>query len=149
MIHKSPHDAGLSVECRQALRSLGVTKVVVHFSGGNDSGGADSIEAFTAADEPVEIPQSDAYVRNTWTGSTYVDEGWHVSEWKDGKRTSRPATDEEIHWAEFSNELERPIYDRWGSFAGDFDVQGTVTWNIATGLYDMEGEESFSVWRSI
>lgn len=42
---------------------------------------------------------------------------------------------------EFIEALEAPIYDEYGSFAGDFSVYGTLVWRVATRTVRMMGEE--------
>lgn len=135
-----------------ALRERGVAKVVVHFSGGNDEGGADLTEFFDAADEKVEVPRSRATEDQRYDQATrrWLSAGWVVNERApDGERgwTQRPATDDEILLAQLDRVLEEPIYDRYGSFAGDFEVYGTVTWDVATGKHEMHGEMR-SEWTS-
>lgn len=46
-------------------------------------------------------------------------------------------------------ELERPVDDKYGSFAGDFYVRGTVVWDLAARSCVMDGEEQVSVGHSI
>lgn len=129
-------------EAMMALRSRGVAKVVIHFSGGNDSGGADDIEYLDAAGNEVTIPNSSASQRQIHDPQ----KGWITGPWQVYEQGGpRDATPEEIKWSKVADVLEAPIYNRWGSFAGDFDVQGTVTWDTATGEHEMKGQES--VWQ--
>jgi hypothetical protein len=39
-------------------------------------------------------------------------------------------------------QLSQPVWDKYGSFAGDFDVHGVVTWDVETGAISISGEES-------
>lgn len=41
--------------------------------------------------------------------------------------------------------LTIPVYDRYGGFAGEFSVQGVLTWDYATKDVSMEGSEQ--VWE--
>lgn len=130
------------------LRKAGVATVTVSFSGGNDEGGADSIEYLDAAGALIgSIPKADAYESSEWDANTrtYGPPTWHVYE---GYNNKRPATAEEIKWAKVAQVLESPIYERFGSFAGDFYVQGNVTWDIDKGTYEMHGEEEVHSWES-
>jgi hypothetical protein len=136
-------------EAMRALRSLGVTEVNVHFSGGNDSGGADSLVARDANGNEVPIPQSGAHTSSQWDPNTrtWIDTGWVVNESTPTGWNERPATQEEIRWARIGEVLEQPIYDRWGTFAGDFEVDGTLTWNVLTGTHELHGQESMTSWQ--
>lgn len=132
------------------LRLRGVAKVVVHFSGGNDEGGADTVEFLAADGSEVPVPESNAYRTSKWNNKTraYEDLGYIVGSWVDGKYSHRPATDEEIQLARVRTVLEQPIYDSYGSFAGDFHVEGKVVWDVARGTYKMGGQQSYEHYAS-
>jgi hypothetical protein len=151
MYYTNPNQQALDQRnAMNALRSLGVATVLIHFSGGNDSGGADSTEALDASGNPVAIPESNAYQQTEFNDRTRTWEptGWKVRESKPtGGWEDRPATAEEIRWANLARVLEAPIYERWGSFAGEFDVDGTLTWDVAAGTHKLKGSESVSTWQ--
>ena len=136
------------------LRDLGVATVNVEFSGGNDEGGADAITYLDASGSQVAVdtPNAQAYEGNEYDPDTknWKSTGWIVASWGDGedrKYTTRPATPDEIRAAELRKVLEAPIYDRYGSFAGEFSVYGTLTWDVATSTNEMHGQESYSEWN--
>ncbi len=85
------------------LIARGVDAAVVEFSGGNDEGGADSITLYRG-DEPtcalLAWPEAG--------GNASVDEA-------DGR---------------LGDALSHPIFEAYGSFAGDFDVTGEVVWDV-------------------
>lgn len=137
-----------------ALRSRGVAKVELEFSGGNDEGGVDNVTYFAADGTKIDgIPTSQAYVREEFDPTTrrFVKKGYEVYDQslaEDGslKWGSRPATEDEVKWGKVRTVLEGPVEDRYGSFAGEFYVNGTVTWDVATGKHEMHGQESHEVW---
>lgn len=133
-----------------ALREAGVVKVSIHFSGGNDEGGADDFEFLDAEGNKVTMPSSHAYSTQKWNSETktYGPTEWRVHERTETGYADRAATDEEVKVAKIAATLEHPIYDRWGSFAGEFYVDGTLTWDVATGKHTLEGQESHEVWES-
>lgn len=143
-------------EIRAAMQTLsdkGIAKVVIEFSGGNDEGGADSISYFDAEGNDVEgVKNPNAYLTQEWDSvrRTVKVTGWQVSEWDPIERRSnyRPATEDEIALAKVNAILEGPIYDRFGSFAGEFSVYGQVIWDVAAGTHTMTGQESHEVWDS-
>lgn len=133
----------------QTLRNLDVAKVKVHFSGGNDEGGADGVDFFDAAGEKVTgLPEGNAYAERDWdsTTRTYGPATWTVyvgPTWKD----RRPATDEEVAATRLHEILASPIYSEYGTFAGEFYVEGTCTWDVATGKYEMHGHYESRSWE--
>lgn len=44
--------------------------------------------------------------------------------------------------------LQDPLYDRWGSFAGEFSVYGTIEWNVTTRKVTLDGSESVEDYTS-
>lgn len=139
-------------ETMRMLTDAGVATVVIEFSGGNDEGGADGTSYLDAAGNKVEgIPSSNAYEDREYNFDTrtYGALGWKVSEYVDQKYTQRPATDDEVKAAKIGQVLEAPIYDRYGSFAGEFHVYGQVTWDVAAGTHKMTGQESHNVYEDI
>lgn len=145
----SPSDAELR-STMQTLRAAGVATARLEFSGGNDEGGVDSAEYLDAEGNKVDVPTSHAYKRQEWnhTTRTYGPETWVVyARNEDGTSGYRPATPDEVKWAEIGSVLEYPVYDRWGSFAGEFYVHGTLTWDVATGKHTLSGQESHEVWE--
>ena len=119
------------------LSTQGITKVVVSFSGGNDEGGADSAIAYYADGTEKDLSLVQVYVDHRT--QTHL-----VGEYVDGKLTTRPATPAEIAQAALMEALEQPIYERWGGFAGDFHVNGTLTWDVAARTAVLDGAESMA-----
>lgn len=138
----------------QTLRDRGVAKVVIHFSGGNDEGGADGADFLDADGNKVEGIDNSAHVyeNETWdsVNRRFVSQGWTVSAYNraEGRYENREATADEIAVAKLMTILEAPIYDRYGSFAGEFYCHGTVEWDVASGTNEMHGQESHEEWDS-
>lgn len=91
------------------LITNGIRRVHVSFSGGNDEGGADNIALIYDEDELV----------TTDIGSALY------------------SKEDPAH--EISNALAEPVYDEYGSFAGDFHVNGIVVWDVAKRTITMDG----------
>lgn len=143
----SPEETASAME---ALRSLGVVTVELEFSGGNDEGGVDSTSFFDADGNEVSVPVGGAFKYTRYEGGKEVDKGWHVRTGEYDKPFAdqiRPATDEEIRWSELEHVLSGPIYKRYYTFAGEFYVHGTLTWDVTTGEHKMRGQESHEVWE--
>lgn len=142
-----------------ALRGIGVATVKIEFSGGNDEGGADAIVLLDAEGNPVDGASlnlnANAYPDQQYENGRWVSKGWAVSEYVEsevegerGKYTRRPATGDEVRGASLRTLLERPIYDEYGSFAGEFEVYGTLTWDVATGEAAMSGQVGYMEYNS-
>lgn len=142
MFDRTPRGSDIR-EAMQSLSDFGVTTVKVHFSGGDDEGGADSIDYLDADEKPVEVPVGHAVEDYHYENGRMSNGGWVVYDhslsdnWNEQKR---PATAEEIKWTKVSEVVEFPIYNEYGSFAGEFYVYGTLTWDVATARHDMHGQ---------
>ncbi len=97
------------------LRKRGATKALVEFSGGNDEGGVNGIEIVYPGDKPNE--QLEVYYDGAQM--EYVDGQWR-------QKPQEKATEDQ----ELSLILQRPVDDRFGSWAGEFEAYGTLTWYV-------------------
>lgn len=134
----------------ETLRDLGVATVSIDFSGGNDEGGPDGSVYLDADGKSVDVPTTNAHRNRYWTGGKMVDEGWTVWDRSLGdtyQTQKRPATADEVKWAEVDEVLSDPIYSRWGSFAGEFYVHGTCTWDVAAGTSRVTGQETVETYE--
>jgi hypothetical protein len=94
-----------------ALLGLDADRAVVEFSGGNDEGGPDTITLFKGHEPLRTLP--------TW--------------WQPG--------DAEEHLLALSDALSDPVFEAYGNFAGDFEVNGEVIWEVATKTVQMIRDE--------
>ena len=104
------------------LRRRGIVRAVVSFSGGNDEGGVEQINLVSASG--VNIQLEDYYPGKRWNETT--------------QRYESPTSsaDEELAAA-----LGEPIYDRYGTFAGEYYVDGRLIWDVATGDVKIEADQ--------
>jgi hypothetical protein len=84
------------------LARRGADRAVVEFTGGNDEGGPDAITLYKG-EAPVCM----------------------VSVWP----CERDATTDHEAEARFADALSDPVFEVYGTFAGDFDVTGEVIWD--------------------
>jgi hypothetical protein len=110
-----------------AITGRGADRVVAPFSGGHDEGGPDGIRLMKGGDVIGEI--------NLWDEGEWVKgEGYRI----------KPDTPENRQLkidGELAEAICQPIHDRWGGFAGDFYVNGTVAWDVATREVTMDYDE--------
>ena len=96
------------------LRTLGITKAVVHYSGGNDDGGSEGISTIMEDGTTGEIKEH--YLQGEYIpGKGYV--------------TPDNYSEEVRKEAELADILVAPVYRLWGTFAGEFYVSGEITWD--------------------
>lgn len=97
-------------EAFRELSRRGAVTARVGFSGGNDEGGAESIDLLDA--EGKSIGSLDPYQYEDTPDSQLADA------------------------------LAKPVEDTYGGFAGDFEVSGTVTWDVRTRKVTMAKSET-------
>jgi len=95
------------------LASRGADRAVVQFSGGNDEGGPDSIALYKGEEEICAL--------STWPSREEVEDA--------------PAD------ARLVDALSEPVFQEYGTFAGDFDVTGEVIWDVAERTVRMVKDE--------
>ena len=102
-------------EVFDALTAMGAAVAEVHYSGGNDDGGAEDI-----------------FLRDQ--NGSLLSEGFpsYVDEWKYDPETHRSERRKDLSDKErLQLALEAPVHERWGSFAGEFYVSGKIIWDVA------------------
>lgn len=112
------------------LRRRNVAKVVVSFSGGGDEGGVDNISLQDAEGNEVGTLEED------YGGSTYDPK---TGQWVP---VNPPNPDTALVEA-----LVAPVYEKYGSFAGEFYVNGTVDYDVANEKVKMPYRESVETWE--
>jgi hypothetical protein len=94
-------------EVWRELENRGATRAVVFFSGGNDEGCADSITLYAGKEKVAELQEYGDYDQQK------------------GEYIENPDT-------RLATALAAPVYGKYGSFAGEFSVDGEVVWDLAT-----------------
>ena len=105
------------------LRRRGVSRVEVTYSGGGDSGSVDDVTAF-GSDGSI-VTWDEPQVSSRWDYETRK----HVY--------PRPLTEDESLYLVVSE----TVYDIYGSFAGEYTVNGKVVWNVVEGTVTNSGTQ--------
>jgi hypothetical protein len=105
----------------QALRAAGFVSAVVRYSGGHDEGGADGITV-TRGDGTTEELRETYHYPQRWDDEARV----YVN--VPDLRTAEEKATNTLYAA-----LCQPVYDEWGSFAGEFYVNGSIEYDVAAG----------------
>lgn len=106
--------------------------VSVYFEGGNDEGGVDDISFKDSEGKTIKRMQ-EYYPTGTWNSETRTMD----------YDTSKVTLDELL-----SFNLCKPVYDKYYSFAGDFYVTGTVTWDVIKKTVTMQGNEEVKEYEN-
>jgi hypothetical protein len=96
------------------LARVGAIRAVVEFSGGNDEGGPDRVRLFTADGELTDLTVCA----------------------QPNEPTPQEAAEEKL-----ADALSEPIYDRYHTFAGDFEVAGELIWDVIDRTVQMVKDE--------
>jgi len=110
------------------LRRRNVAKVEVQFSGGGDEGGVDSISLQDAEGNEIGTLEED-YGGSQWDGQKWVP-------------VNPPNPDTAL-----VNALCAPVYDKYGSFAGEFYVSGKINVDVAAETIKMPYQESVETYE--
>ena len=97
------------------LRELGAVAAVVPFNGGYDEGFVEGITLRGAEGSAVAVIHEDCYGE-----AEEPFEGAH----------------------RLAEALSQPVYDEYGGFAGEFEVEGRVVWDVPKATVSMEGSEA-------
>lgn len=130
------HDEHYRPQAYAAIVALGGTHVSASFSGGNDEGGFD---------DPARLMHGDTLVR---TFDPYDESSRGGGNWDQAAgKWVREEKDNDPNLRLLSDELETVLSARYGGFAGEFEVRGTVIIDARTNKTDIESEErSMSDW---
>jgi hypothetical protein len=103
-----------------------VASVIVSFSGGGDDGSIDGISLLDADGKEV------SHLRETYISS----------KWNEKTKSFEP--DREMTEDEMLVEaLGQPVYDKYGTFAGDYSVEGEILWDVKNQKVNDSGTQSY------
>ena len=102
-------------EVFERLRELGAVAAVVPFHGGYDEGFVEGITLKDTEGNALAVIHEDYY-----GDAEELFEGAH----------------------RLAEALSQPVYDEYGGFAGQFEVEGRVIWDLSKATVSMEGSEA-------
>jgi hypothetical protein len=126
------------------LKNRGIKEARVRFSGGNDSGSVEYIDFLMHDDTCKEVAEMPMYYESWCNGvTTYYRYGKGKGyEPIEEREVYVPTAEEKL-----LDTLTRPVYDRYGSFAGEYDVSGMVVWTVDPPGVTFKVEESTIEYR--
>lgn len=112
------------------IKEQGAEKCVVSFDGGGDEGGV----------REIKLINKDNVIKTL--EEQYVEEQYIWNE-----MTKKFETPEIPHSVRINKAICEPVYDKYGSFAGEFNVSGQVTWDATNNTVKIDGSESVESWE--
>lgn len=133
-------------EVFQKLRELGATSAILRYEGGNDEGHIEDVELYDGKRyvRSIEDPQSyggGMMVVRDEAGHTIYEEVELHSGGTRREAKLREMTPSEKETRDLVEALGDPVWEAYGSFAGDFFVSGKVEWDADTKSVYMDGGE--------
>jgi hypothetical protein len=114
-------------EIFEELKKRGAAKAIVTFSGGGDEGGVNCIDLFDASSKNI--------------GS--LDENFEAEKWNPETKRMEPVENIPMD-GKLANALGKPVYDKYGGFAGEFYVSGEIIYDVAASSIKINGTEEVS-----
>ncbi len=139
------------------LKDMGIKKLQINFSGGHDSGGEDGAEVwfdFTDNNHEWRADKSFSSTEDLFFGKGAVNRYAQPKKWVQTEelnekgypiRKEIPNPDYQDWFKdarEFLSGFSKPIWSKYGSFAGDYEVQGKLTYDVEKDTMKLHGSES-------
>ena len=133
----------------------GINRIEIHFSGGNDEGGIDYMQATDFEGNEIDIPDT------PWVSSSYENQTVTQGVWLPHPMTTHgdfknqkfvPLSDldaEVLDNINFRRSYESIVYGKYYNFAGDYYVEGTAILDISENVAKITGQESVQEWSDI
>jgi len=136
-------------QLKDTFTKLKIKYLVGEFSGGHDEGGFDSAYFANDKSEAITIPEEEKNSFKKWVDTKNI----YTFENEKQKRTTfySTLTNKRVDVLE---ELEDMLYksgclEEYGSFAGEFRVDGTVKLDVFTYKWEMEGNQSVEQYETV
>lgn len=124
----------------QLMREHGFAVAIVEYSGGNDSGGADVIHIWNLQEWATKLDAEELYRNQEVSYHDYMERirglGVVLQEYQGNAK-----------YAVLVEALVKPVYDRYGSFAGEYDCGGKLTYLADADGYEQEGWETVTSYE--
>ena len=137
------------IQLKDTFTKLKIKYLVGEFSGGHDEGGFDSAYFADENGEAITIPEEEKNSFKKWVDVDNI----YTFENAKQKRTTFYSTTTNKR-VDVLEELEDILYksgclEEYGSFAGEFSVNGTVKLDVFTYKWQMDGNQSIEQSESI
>jgi len=135
------------------MTKRGINRIEIHFSGGNDEGGIDYMQATDLEGNEIDIPDA-PWVSSCYENQTVTKGVWlpHHAEGSFWEQKFVPLSDldaEVLDNINFRSSFENIIYGKYYTFAGDYYVEGTAILDVSENLAKITAQESVQEWSDI
>ncbi len=136
-------------QLKDTFTKLKIKYLIGEFSGGHDEGGFDSAYFADENDKAITIPEEEKNFFNKWVDKDNI----YIFENEKQKKTTFYSTTTNKR-VDVLEELEDILYksgclEEYGSFAGEFNVNGTVKLDVFTYKWEMDGNQSVEQYENI
>ncbi len=136
-------------QLKDTFTKLKIKYLVGEFSGGHDEGGFDTAYFADDNSEAITIPEEEKNSFKKWVDTENI----YTFENAKQKRTTFYSTTTNKR-VDVLEELEDILYksgclEEYGSFAGDFRVNGTVKLDVFTYGWEMDGNQSVEQYETV
>ena len=136
------------------MTKRGINRIEIHFSGGNDEGDIDYMQATDLEGNEIDIPDtpwvSSSYENQTVTKGVWLPHHAEGGDFKSQKFVPLSELDADVlDNINFRHSVESIVYDKYYTFAGDFYVEGTAILDISENVAKITAQESVQEWSDI
>lgn len=136
------------------MTKRGINRIEMNFSGGNDEGGIDQIQATDLEGNEIVIEDTpwvaSSYENQTVTKGVWLPHHAHGGDFQNQKFVPLSDLDAEVlDNINFRSSVESIIYGKYYTFAGDYYVEGTAILDISENLAKVTAHESVREWFDI
>jgi len=135
------------------MTKRGINRIEMNFSGGNDEGGIDQIQATDLEGNIIDIPET------PWVGAEYKDGTRTPGIWSSAHEGEKfqnrkfvPLSDldpEVLDNINFRSSFENIVYGKYYTFAGEYHVEGTAILDVSENVAKITGQECFQEWSDV
>ena len=136
------------------MTKRGINRIEIHFSGGNDEGDIDQIQATDLEGNIIDIPDtpwvSSCYENQTVTKGVWLPNQAVDAEFQNQKFVPLSDLDAEVlDNINFRSSFESIVYGKYYTFAGDYYVEGTAILDVSENVAKITAQESVQEWSYV
>lgn len=136
------------------MTKRGINRIEIHFSGGNDEGGIDQIQATDLEGNEIVIEDTpwvaSCYENQTVTKGVWLPHHAHGGDFQNQKFVPLSDLDAEVlDNINFRSSFENIVYGKYYTFAGDYYVEGTAILDVSENVAKITGQETVQEWHDV
>ena len=136
------------------MTKRGINRIEIHFSGGNDEGGIDQIQATALEGNEIVIEDtpwvSSCYENQTVTKGVWLPHHAHGGDFQNQKFVPLSDLDAEVlDNINFRSSFENIVYGKYYTFAGNYYVEGTAILDVSENVAKITALEGVQEWSDV